>query len=61
MQEEEDFGGVGVAFGKGEEVEVVVTDVEVLLVHYGLHKQTSQVREVRMQGIGRRRYVYALV
>ena len=30
MQEEEDFGGVGVAFGEGEEVEVVVADVEVL-------------------------------
>ena len=48
MQEEENFGGVGVAFCKGEEVEVVVTDVEVLLAHYRLHKQISQVREVRM-------------
>ena len=40
MQEEEDFGGVGVAFCEGEKVEVVVTDVEVLLAHYGLHKHT---------------------
>lgn len=30
MEEEEDFGGVAVAFGEGEEVEVVVSDVEVL-------------------------------
>ena len=30
MQEEEDFGGVGVAFCEGEEVEVVVADVEIL-------------------------------
>lgn len=30
VQEEEDFGGVGVAFCEGEEVEVVVADVEVL-------------------------------
>lgn len=30
MQEEEDLGGVGVAFREGEEVEVVVPDVEVL-------------------------------
>ena len=48
MQEEENFGGVGVAFCKGEEVEIVVTDVEVLRAHYGIHKQTFQVREVRM-------------
>lgn len=39
MQEEENFGGVGVAFCEGEEVEVVVTDVEILLAHCGLHKQ----------------------
>lgn len=30
VQEEEDLGGVGVAFREGEEVEVVVPDVEVL-------------------------------
>lgn len=30
MEEEEDFGGVAVAFRQGEEVEVVVSDVEVL-------------------------------
>jgi len=30
MQEEEDLGGVGVAFRKGEQVEVVMSDVEVL-------------------------------
>ena len=30
MQEEEDLGGVGVAFGQGQEVEIVVSDVEVL-------------------------------
>lgn len=32
MQEEEDFGGVGVAFCEGEKVEVVVSDVEILRV-----------------------------
>lgn len=30
VEEEEDLGGVGVALGKGEEVEVVVADVEIL-------------------------------
>ncbi len=30
MQEEEDFGRVGVALCEGEEVEVVVADVEIL-------------------------------
>lgn len=30
MEEEEDFSGVAVAFCQGEEVEVVVSDVEVL-------------------------------
>jgi hypothetical protein len=30
VEEEEDLGGVGVALGQGEEVEVVVADVEVL-------------------------------
>lgn len=30
VEEEEDFGGIGVALGEGEEVEVVVADVEVL-------------------------------
>lgn len=30
MEEEEDFGGVAVALCEGEEVEVVVSDVEVL-------------------------------
>jgi len=30
VEEEKDFGGIGVAFGKGEEVEVVVANVEVL-------------------------------
>jgi len=32
VQEEEDFGGVGVAFCEGEKVEVVVSDVEILRV-----------------------------
>lgn len=32
MQEEENFGGVGVAFCEGEEVEIVVTNVEILLL-----------------------------
>jgi Tfp pilus assembly protein PilZ len=31
VQEEEDLGGVGVALREGEDVEVVVADVEVLL------------------------------
>lgn len=30
MQEEEDFGGVGVTFCEGEQVKVVMADVEVL-------------------------------
>lgn len=30
MKEEEYFGGVCVAFGEGEQVEVVVADVEIL-------------------------------
>lgn len=32
MQKEKNLGGVGVAFRKSEEVEVVVTDVEILLI-----------------------------
>ena len=44
MEEEEDFSGVGITFCEGEEVEVVVTDVEILLSHYGLYKHTSQVK-----------------
>ena len=34
MQKEEDLGGVGVSFRKSKEVEVIVTDVEILLVHF---------------------------
>ena len=30
MEEEEDLGGISVSFCEGEEVEVVVSDVEVL-------------------------------
>ena len=30
VQEEEDFGGVGVAFCEGEQIEVVVADVKIL-------------------------------
>jgi hypothetical protein len=30
VEEEKDLGGVGVALGEGEDVEVVMTDVEVL-------------------------------
>lgn len=30
MEEEKDFGRIGVALGEGEEVEVVVANVEVL-------------------------------
>ena len=30
MEEQKDLGGIGVAFGKGEEVEIVVSYVEVL-------------------------------
>ena len=30
MEEEQDLGGVGVALGEGEEVEVVMADIEVL-------------------------------
>jgi hypothetical protein len=30
VQEEQDLGGIGVSFRDGEEVEVVVADIEVL-------------------------------
>lgn len=36
MKEKENFGGVGVAFGEGEEVKVVMADVKVLK-GYGLY------------------------
>ena len=53
MQEEEYFGGVGVAFREGEEVEVVVTDVEILLADYGPYEHTSQVkRGEKYKGLG---------
>lgn len=32
MEEEEDLGRVGVPLGQGEEVEVVVSDVEILVL-----------------------------
>jgi hypothetical protein len=32
VQEEDDFGGIGVSFGKGEEIQVIVADVEILVV-----------------------------
>jgi hypothetical protein len=35
VEEEENFGGVGVAFCQGEEVEVVVADVEVVDARIG--------------------------
>ena len=31
MEEEENLGGIGVSFGQGEEVEIVVSDIEILL------------------------------
>ena len=34
MEEKEDFGGISVTFGQGEEVEVVMADVEVLENYY---------------------------
>ena len=30
MEEEEDFGGVGIAFGEGEKVEIGVPNIEIL-------------------------------
>jgi hypothetical protein len=33
VEEEQYFGGIGIAFCYGEEVEVIVADVEVLRVH----------------------------
>lgn len=30
VQEEDDFGGIGIALGEGEEVEVIVANVEIL-------------------------------
>lgn len=30
VEEEENFGGIGVAFGEGEDIEIAVTNVEVL-------------------------------
>ena len=44
MEEEEDLGGVGVALGQGEEVEVVVADVEVLCVLEGGKRQENGTR-----------------
>ena len=38
MEEQEYFGGIGISFGKGEDVEIVVTDVEVL---YGFQSSVS--------------------
>ena len=50
MQEKKNFGGVGVAFCEGEEVEIVVTDVEILLAHYGICKHTLLYK--RLEGGG---------
>ena len=46
MEEEEDLGGIGVAFCESEEVEVVVADVEVLFV--GRRPSVSLLRRLRM-------------
>ena len=50
MEKEEDFGGVGVAFRKSEEVEIVVTDIEILLIY--LYKYIFQIKS----GKGSRRW-----
>ena len=52
MEEEEDLGGVGVALGEGEEVEVVVTDVEVLVRVRGEKRGEETERETG-RGTGR--------
>lgn len=36
VEEEDDFGGIGVALGEGEQVEVIMADVEVLAVLDGV-------------------------
>jgi len=30
MEEQEDFGSIGVSFGEGEEIQIVMSDIEVL-------------------------------
>lgn len=45
MEEQQDFGGIGVVFCKGEEVKVVVVDIEILyfLLEDGLYRLISLV------------------
>jgi hypothetical protein len=37
VEEEKDFGGIGVTFCEGEEIEIAVADVEVLLLSVIIH------------------------
>jgi hypothetical protein len=37
VEEEKDFGGIGVAFCEGEEIEIAVADVEILLLSETVH------------------------
>lgn len=58
MQEEEDFGGIGVAFCEGEQVKVVVADVEILAS--GWRKPLAK-SSTAMAMPCRAAYIYALV
>ena len=50
MEEEEDLGGVGITLRQGEEVEVVMADVEIL------YRLVATVRDIE-----RDRYIYAFM
>ena len=67
MQEEKDFGGVRVAFREGEEVEIIVSDVEVLqalprtpvvsMILYFVYIEDADRGRRKV----RRRYIYAFI
>ena len=62
MQKQEDLGGIGVAFRKGEQVEIVVADVEILSkAVVGGPKISSQLSPKTMPLPVVKTYVYALV
>lgn len=51
MEEKEDLGGIRVAFGKGEKVEVVVSYVEIL--YESVRSQVSKKKASRLGNPGR--------
>ena len=63
MQEQKDLRGVGIAFREGEQVEVVMSDVEILSKPCATHKSAArssngfQLRPVAT----RKTYIYTLV